>query len=562
MASRSRFVFAWYLATANEKSGVLDTTALNTLTDGWFRLYQEASSDLWTVNNAKDEHMRRKLIPGLVCFFFLAGCGVTLESKRIADGKPTTLIPNEGIVYALPKTEFVVAQTVKLKVPTSGVLQDVFDGCTRACDAAGTPDVKKACTFSLKPSLNFSVPELRTVSTPDSSRLYQISPSADIFQSLDFKFEIAANGVLEKADSSATNLGYEVGAAFVNAAIKIGAMAANGPSPLKLPKPATAQRTCYQVSSDVADLADQESGTLSCSLSKEVSACMAPFDRAVEGERAELDAIFKEARSQKTDVKLLAALTTYQRQKIDTAKSKRDEAAARYGFGESAPKEASFQVVVPMGAPAEFKAHTQSITLGSSVVDGTSRILGLSDNASSLLPAFLPLIKDAQRHYVITSTMPPDVAVSTDAEARVVGNGYRYRVPVTAQTTLAVFESPAAGSKLVVGPLRDGKVVAQYGPIAALPSNFKGKQGRVMVKHWPETGGLQTVEIGAEGIPTSAVTGVVDELVAQRKARKDKADTAAAAAAAADPELDALTRQEKVLALKKQIKDLEESLNK
>jgi len=77
----------------------------------------------------------------------------------------------------------------------------------------------------------------------------------------------------------------------------------------------------------------------------------------------------------------------------------------------------------------------------------------------------------------------------------------------------------------------------------------------VLVKHWPDSGGLQTVEIGAEALPTSAVTNVIDTASEQLKARRDKA-------AAADPELDALTRQQKILALQKQIRDLEAELAK
>ncbi len=513
--------------------------------------------------------MKSVIVSSFSCFLALTGCGVTLESKRVADGKPTTLIPGEGIVYALPKTEFLVAQNVKLSVPTSGVLQVVFDKCTSACSANGSDTKPKECAFTNEPSLSFAVPQLRTVSLPDTSRLYQISPSADIFQTLDFKFEIGANGVLDKADASGTNLGYEVVAAILKGAAKMTTYA--GGSPLVSPidsglnqrsRISAAARTCDQTAASVAKLSDKRSDSLLCKLANEITACMAPSERVLVDERVELDGIYKEARTRSMDVKLLSALAAHQRKKIDMAKSQRDEAAARFGLGESAALEASYQIIFQMGSPAEFTAHSQSITLGSSIVDGSSRIVGLSDNAGILLSTFLPLIKAEKRQYKVESEMPKDIAITTEPEAKVVGKGYRYRVPIAAETTLSVFEDSSERQSLHGGPIRDKKVVAQYGPIAALPSSFKGKQGRVMVKHWPDSGGLQTVEIGSEGIPTTAVTGVVEEFVAQRKARKDKADAAAALAAGSDIEIDALTRQEKVLALKKQIKDLEESLNK
>lgn len=498
--------------------------------------------------------MRHPLVV-MALFAVLSGCGVTIESKRIAESKPKTLIQGEGIVYALPKTELSLVQPVKLTVPTGGILQDVYGDCKRACEAAA-PNVGSVCQASGRPKAKFLPPEVRATAVPDPTRLYQVSPSADIFQTLTVSFEIASNGVLDKADSSSTNLGYEVVTSFVNAAIKIGSMASHGPSPLKLPKPAAAARTCYQVSADVATLADNQGGLLTCSLAKEIEACLAPLDDKVEAERAELDKIYQEARARKIDPKVLASLAEHQSRRIAKATEDRNEAASRFGFGQTPPKVATFEITIPMGAPLEFRDFDRIEPLGQSVRSGSARIAGLTDEAASLLPALITTIQDSPRNYVVASRMPADVLKTDEKESEVVGKGYHYRIPTSAVVELKVFDGPPADGKLLAGPLRDSKVIAQYGPVAALPSSFKGKQGRVMVKHWPETGGLQTVEIGAEGVPTSAVTGVVDELVAQQKARKEKAD----AAAAADAELDALTRQEKILALKQLIKEHEDAL--
>jgi hypothetical protein len=163
-------------------------------------------------------------------------------------------------------------------------------------------------------------------------------------------------------------------------------------------------------------------------------------------------------------------------------------------------------------------------------------------------------LKASTRHSAAASTMPGTFDAATVDESAALGKGYRYRVPVSAPTTLTVYKDSSKGA-FAFGPATDQKVIAQYGPIAALPSSFKGKGGHVLVKHWPDSGGLQTVEIGAEALPTSAVTDVIDSASEQLKARRDKA-------AAADPELDALTRQQKILALQKQIRDLEAELAK
>ena len=114
---------------------------------------------------------------------------------------------------------------------------------------------------------------------------------------------------------------------------------------------------------------------------------------------------------------------------------------------------------------------------------------------------------------------------ATVDESAALGKGYRYRVPVSAPTTLTVYKDSSKGA-FAFGPATDQKVIAQYGPIAALPSSFKGKGGHVLVKHWPDSGGLQTVEIGAEDV--AAQISVGDDARGEQVEEKEAAQEPAA----------------------------------
>ncbi len=487
----------------------------------------------------------------------LAGCGVTLEATRVAPtdrekGLTPTRVKGEGIVYALPRTEFEVVQPLKLKFSTAGGLRETYSTCKRAC-AADPNNTGDACKFDTAPTLLFAPPELRTASRPDYTRLYQITPSADLFQSLTFKFEIASNGVVDKIDATASNTGFEVVSSLASALIKA-APAARAAMEANTRVLSATRRTCYQVSNDVVKLLEQSSGALSCGLAQEVEGCLVSYEQDVKSAQKSVDDLFDRAERGVLKADVVGSIATHRKDRLAAATARRDEAAGLFGLADGKDVEAVYQVIVPMGGPAEYQPHATEATLGPLVARGEARVVGMSDNAGSFLAKMLTSLKASTRHYAVASTMPGTFDAATVDESAALGKGYRYRVPVSAPTTLTVYKDSSKGA-FAFGPATDQKVIAQYGPIAALPSSFKGKGGHVLVKHWPDSGGLQTVEIGAEALPTSAVTNVIDTASEQLKARRDKA-------AAADPELDALTRQQKILALQKQIRDLEAELAK
>lgn len=507
--------------------------------------------------------MKSALTLVLLSSFALYGCGVTIESRRISPNKVPSFISGEGVVYALPKTQFQISQPVKVSVPTNGLLQDVIDPCRRAC-TANVADIAKACAVSAAPTISFAIPELKTIAVPDPTRLYQVSASAEAFQTLDFKFDISSNGVLEKADTSASSNVYEVASSIITGVIKAASVTKTGSSvSAKLQGISSKNnRSCYQTSVDIERLGASDSPVLACSTVDEIDQCMARLTKSVKEERDDLNQLFDTARRDKTDAKLLTLLAANRKERIDAAIARRDEAAALYGLAEGKPKEATFQLLIPLqGAPGEFKPFAETIGLSESAKRGTVVAVPISENAGPLLPTVFKAIREEKRVYTVTSAPSQQInALENPAQTEPAVGGYRYRVPMPTQTTLSVYPSQEKLSAPLAGPYVSQTVIAQYGPVAALPSKFKGKGGKVVVKLWPEFGGLQTVEIGADALPASAATGVVDQAVSGFKDRKVAAATAAATAAAVDLELDALTRQQKILALQKEIKDLQQQL--
>jgi hypothetical protein len=498
----------------------------------------------------------------------LTGCGVTIEAAKvtpsevgISEGRlAPTQVRGQGIVYALPRTEFEVIQPIKLKFSTAGGLRDIYGTCIRACESRND-GVAEACEFDSAPRVLYAPPELRATSVPDYGRLYQISPSADLFQSLTFKFEMASNGVVDKIDAAASNTGFEVLGSVASTLLRVaGAPAARITVDAGSPNAGKDKRTCHQVSNEIDSLLKQKFGVLKCDLAIEMKSCLSHYENDVEAEQKGIDDIFEQARRGKLKADVVGMIAAHRRDRLTAAMQRREDAASLFGLADGKEIEAVFQAILPMGGPAEFKPYAQSATLGPTVTSGITRVVGLSDNAGSFLPMLRDTLKFSTRHYVVSSSMPPEFELSNLDETAELDAGYRYRVPVSAPVSLTVYKD-ADGKAFEFGPAIDTRVIAQYGPVAALPSSFKGKSGHILIKHWPDSGGLQTVEIGAEALPTSTLTGVIDTAAEQSKARRDKAAASAAAAAAADPELDALTRQQKLLALKKQIKDLEAELS-
>lgn len=479
-----------------------------------------------------------------------SGCGVTLSAQRVST--PEQTLPGEGIVYALPKTELEVVQPVKITVPTAGALSAVFDACERACEDDPV-NAGLHCAFDATPTLALGRASVRTVSVPDRTHLYRVSPKAGAFRSLDMSFAISETGVLEQADTSAENTAYELVSAISKTALKA---AFAGQAALVTPA-APAAPSCVAVQQHVETLVETGRGVLNCTLQKEISACLAGRRAEVAAARSALRDLYANAPKMKMDAKLLEIVAAFRRDQLAAAITRHDAEAAPYGLKQADDAEASYELTIPAGSPADFTVLDTTIDLKETINDGQARLAGTSDASAKWQDVALKALSEAKRSYALKVTPPADVVAGTG----VAGDGYRYRVPVTAPVSLTTTDALADGTSTQRLPIVEWKLIAQFGPIAALPSEFKGKGGHVLVKHWPQSGGLQTVEIGATPIPSEAVASVVETAATQYQERREARAEEAAAAAAADPELADLTRQYQLLELRKKIKDLEDALD-
>lgn len=499
-----------------------------------------------------------------ICSLTIAGCGVSIESKRVSSDNSSPLpsfISGEGVVYALPRTDYEITQSVKISLPTAGPLQDTLAPCLRACEATKNNIRDKSCKFSSMATLRYATPALRTVTGPDPSRVYQVSATAETFQSIDFKFSIGQNGVLDSADTSASNMSYEIISSLATNIIKnleARSLAFNKNESKGKATPSA----CYALSLEIGKLLDSKTGDLSCDQARRIDLCMAQYNTKVDATRRALDTLYDYSAKSKLDSKLLTAIAENRRNRINTAIAERDEAGKSYGLGESNPKEAIFDLTIPVKGPSEFKGDIKTLDLSSATSEGKIRISSASENSATLRPTLIAYLLESPLIYDVKTTMPEHIAtVSDKKKLDSDGHGFRYRIPTEAETTLTVYSKDAAATgnnagktnNIVFGPIIGQKMIAQYGPVASLTSRFTGKGGKVSIKIWPESGGIQTVEIGADAMPTSSITSVTDEVLTQYKARRDKAATA-------DPELDNLSRQQKLLDLQNQIKALQKSL--
>ncbi|MDO8261832.1 MAG: hypothetical protein Q7T21_01255 [Gallionella sp.] len=497
----------------------------------------------------------------------LAGCGVTIGANKI-DITKSTAVHGEGIVYALPKTTLDVVQPIKLIIPKGGALAGVWDECQKACSSPGatTDQKKEACTPQMDASVKFGIPLLRTRTIPDASQLYRVQADAEIFQSLSMKFEIDQSGILKSADSSAQNLTYDIASTLVKDIIATAPKSILGvfSSQQKLfviGKPTS--RSCFAVSADVAERSknkswfDNSKQPDMCSLVSQIKGCMKPFEDSLNQANVNLTKLFESVSLEKTDAKVLEAIASFRRDKIAEAKTHLDEVKGVYGLAEEKPTEAAFVITIPVGAPDEMQAMNKSVQLLEKINANEAIVVATSEGDGKFMGVLLRALKEDQanspRLYEVEVAMPTEIKSVDTTEAAVGANGYRYRVPLESLVKFAVNNKKG---EALPGSMTETRTIAQHGPIAALTSRFKGKGGKVSIKLWPDSGGIQIVEIGADPIPTSAFSGSLDELSKQVKAKKD----IDAEAAKVDQELEALKRDVAIKELEKKKKDLEKQL--
>lgn len=549
-------------------------------------------------------------LTALTAILAMQGCGVTIDAKRVApdmEGKMGTVIPGQGIVSGLVRTKFELVQPVVLTPASKAPLADIFDDCLRTCEMtkAGEDDQPEACTSNGAPREVYAAPMLRSVTELDTSRLYRITPSADILQTVKYAADTAQNGALLGVNAEASSVAYDVAMEALRAAVGVATMTYRRGIPALRSKPVITEG-CLDTEKEAAAFNEKYKETLTCGLARRIDQCVKEETGTdLAKERAALHRLYDEAIKNKVNHRLLTTIAAYREKRIAAAEAKGQAAKARYGLIPDNPTPVAFDVINTWRGPNEFESYSDKadFTNLDSESSTTWRIEAKVPGSDEHLPVLVTLLKDSKRQYAVQTLLPESMrafapeaengrveevcaaptpetdtpvtaecileqarvaqlkanarAKAMEAEDALLGNGFRYRVPITAVSTLSVKSSTDNGN--IIAPVRVEHQIAQYGLIAAMPSYFRGKGGKVSIKLWPDSSGLQTAMIGVDGIPAAAITDVIKEAESGITERREKKAAAAAKAAEADPELDALRRQKEILELQKTIRDLQQA---
>ena len=394
------------------------------------------------------------------------------------------------------------------------------------------------------------------------------------------KFEVDEGGVLKSADNSASNLTYEVISTIVKDAIPIAKIATM--SNLSDDGKSNNDNSyvpnlsnCYQAAKSVEKISKLSAEKLKgseknmCNVIKKIDACVKEDTKKLtEGlvkENDQLTKLFNSVSLTKDNSKMLEQIASYRREQINTARAKFTDVEVKakntYGLGETKNIEATYLLTIPLGSPDEFIDYTPSpVSLKEQIGLNTFTVLGTNDNSAKFSSLFFKTLEKLDDNsnitYEIEAKKPDysvDIADSTASLDSSEKYGYKYRIPIQSDVKFIVKNG---SDEVSAGTNTQPRVIAQFGPIASLPSHFNGKGGKVMVKLWPESGGIQTVEIGADAIPSASFTAPIDELTKQIKAKQDAKEKAGAV----DAELEALKREVAIKELEKKKKDLNKLL--
>jgi hypothetical protein len=526
------------------------------------------------------------IFAGLAASLVLQGCAVTIESKRIVtndgDAKLPSVIPGTGITTALVRTRFDLVQPVSWTPASASPVADMFDRCFRTCNENKNDPNKTAVACKIdKPEghINFFRPAMRSVTVPDRTHVYQTTVSADMFQTSNVTISSAANGTLEDVNAKTSSVAFEVLAATAKAvatalvpkpqAGSVYMSARVDKIDIKLLQNLreafnTPGLTCSDLPSEISKIEQNLPDQLACKQARAVQSCI---DRdvgiSVQKEQNDRDKLFDRAVERKLDHRLLAAAVANRTERIANAQARLSAARSFYGISSKKAEPRVFSMVKALDGPQEFTEYNDSANFDqfTNLSANPWAIESQEDISNLNFGQVAKKLEESGRKYTVKTVLP--VAISSPrqnsdvgAEDKILGNGFRYRLPITAVTTVQVLKLDDKQKPVIVDSIRSEAVVAQYGPIAAMPSRFYGKGGRVHLKLWPESGGIQTAEIGSDGLDPSTITSVLDKYETEYKARIKDAQAAAFRAGGADATIEALRREKEKLQLQKDIRDL------
>jgi hypothetical protein len=474
----------------------------------------------------------------------LAGCGVTIEAARI---DPTKAHEGEGVVYSLPRTGLSLSLPVTLVKKSGGALSDSWTECVRACQLNPTGAApESACSYDAASVVRFGTPVVAGVSAPDLTHMYRVVVDSGYFETVSHKFVLGEDGVLSESNTTASNATYEIISSAVGTVI--------GLSKLKLSERKLAQqmttnqkKDCTALEKEIDKIVSGKAGKLSCMMATQISHCLSEKEDAVKAEKDKRTKAVQAALDKKRDADSIKFIDQQGKDAIAAAEAVAAAERARFGISELSTTKIPYTYETDLGYPREFTA------LEVAPFDLKKRLDTAKDGPLATVSSTHEA-GDKERGTLIgllaghtfEASIKPDVDLGYCLEktpspcAGVEKGGYRYRIPAKASVTSTLKKGTNEVSKT-----KATMPIAQYGVVAAMPSHFKGKGGKVNVKLHPAMGTLDTAELNADALPTTVVTDQIDKVKARVDARR-----------AADPEVAALERELKILELRKKIQDV------
>ena len=427
----------------------------------------------------------------------------------------------------MPKTEIIAGVDGIQRVIGIGAWVKNFEAYHEECK--NNPDAQ--LNITLKDSISIKYPEFKiqkpfivTRSVADIEHRYLLDVDFDMFSSFNHAIELTDSGILMTADSTVNNVGVEV---FKNTltTIKDIAVSVASVAPFGMVGSIVeSSESCNLIFTTVNAVLELEN------IEKEREAYVLDKATTVRPETlAKAMTIFdsKIAVSKTKNEKYLKMISQevkkYQLRYIATITPKEFQ---EYG--------------------SDFKGEVLKIADGAELGIPKVKILAnekISKIVEDALSIRIYVTPDPDNNFSTVCANMPDACKDDNVD------GYRYRIPVTGKVTMKNKGNIMAESTVNI---------AQYGPIAALPTKISGLEGSISLSVYSDTGALKRIVVGAKSLPSSMpsdLAGIGTDFITQRREAHE-----AAVEKAENLELDTVLKENELLAAKKKNAELKASL--
>lgn len=471
-----------------------------------------------------------KRLVGIALASWLAGCSSNVHVEKVPEVSP--YMPAEGIYYSLPKTRLVFRNRLTQKMVVTGRLHTDFETHLAECRSLGTDATLSVPALEPESKFKLGAWEIlaRTVADPKHRYLVEVEP--ETFSAFTHTIALNEDGVLPTADSTVKNVALEVALAVSETLLDTLSHAAFAP----------------QVSPDKA----REEARVPCVAVLAVGDFL-PRQRAIDDAREAYILQVAPKVDPRNVEKALSVFAARERRLLEEFAKKAPDFEKTLAMTNKAKKEIAYILEGPV-EPREFTAADDLApdwTLrkapkkpgqGEAPPTTTKSLEEIPADLAATLAAFrVGVVMD---HAKSLNCGNSDGGCGTEPE----GDGFRYRLPIDATVEMKQC-STDGGTTTCTVQARARTKIAQFGPIASLPSSFGGASGNIHLATYSHLGTAKKITVGAEAVPAETVQGFGSAISETLKAREDA--RAAEKAKEKTAENDRLTEERDLLQLKR-----------